>query len=171
MISRYDSRIGRRRSQLQIRGTPIASVMFGSMIASLVPSIAQVPLLPPFGLMVLIAWRLLRPEIWPLWIGMPLGLFDDLMSGQPIGCAVFLWTIVLLALDFESQRHFWRDYWHGWFTASLALSFALAGGWLAVRLAGYGGSFVQILPQIAYSVGLFPLVVRICAVLDRWRLP
>jgi len=100
MISRYDSRIGRRRSQLQIRGTPIASVMFGSMIASLVPSIAQVPLLPPFGLMVLIAWRLLRPEIWPLWLGMPLGLFVVLICGQPVGCAVFLCTIVRLALDF-----------------------------------------------------------------------
>jgi rod shape-determining protein MreD len=171
MSSRYDTRIGRPRTILHIRGTPIASVMLGSMLAAIAPMIAQVPLLPPFGLMLLIAWRLLRPEVWPLWIGAPLGLFDDLMSGQPIGSAIFLWTIILLALDFESQRHFWRDYWHGWVTAAVALSFALAGGWLFVHLAGYGGSIVQILPQIAYSVGLFPLVVRICAVLDRWRLP
>jgi rod shape-determining protein MreD len=170
-MPRYDNRIGRNRSQLHIRGTPVITVMLGSMIASLVPMIAQAPLIPPFGLMLLIAWRLLRPEIWPLWIGLPLGLFDDLMSGQPIGSAVFLWTVILLALDFESQRHFWRDYWHGWFTAALAISFALASGWIIVRLAGYGGSVFQILPQIAYSIGLFPLVVRICAVLDRWRLP
>ena len=171
MTGRYDSRIARERSQLQIRGTPIVAVMLGSMIPALVPSIAQVPLLPPFGLLILIAWRLLRPEIWPLWIGAPLGLFDDLMSGQPIGSAMFLWTVILLALDFESQRHFWRDYWHGWFTASLALAFGISGAWLAVHLAGYGGSIIQIVPQIAYGIGLFPLVIRICAVLDRWRLP
>jgi len=171
MSSRYDNRIGRQRTLLHIRGTPILSVMLGSMVGTLVPTIAQTPLLPPFGLMVLIAWRLLRPEVWPLWIGVPLGLFDDLMSGQPFGCAMFLWTVILLGLDFESQRHFWRDYWHGWFTASFALAFAIGGGWTVVRLAGYGGPIIQIVPQIAYSIGLFPLIVRLCAVLDKWRLP
>jgi rod shape-determining protein MreD len=171
MNSRYETRIGRQRNVLHIRGTPILSVMLGSLSATLVPVIAQTPLLPPFGLLIFLAWRVLRPEIWPLWIGVPLGLFDDLMSGQPIGSAVFLWTVVLLALDLEGQRHFWRDYWHGWFTTALALAFAIGGGWLIVRIAGQGGSVVQILPQIVYSIGLFPLIVRICAALDRWRLP
>jgi rod shape-determining protein MreD len=171
VIARYDNRIGRRRTLLHIRGTPVVTVMLGSMSAALVPAIAQTPLLPPLGLMLLIAWRLLRPDIWPLWVGLPLGLFDDLMSGQPVGSAMLLWTIILLGLDFESQRHFWRDYWHGWFTAAAALAFATGGGWMIVRLAGYGGSAVQILPQIAYSIGLFPLAVRLCAALDRWRLP
>lgn len=171
MSRRHDIRIGRRRGLLLIRGTPVAAVLIGSMVAAVTPMIAQTPLLPPLGLMMLLAWRLLRPEIWPLWIGVLLGLFDDLMSGQPIGSAVLLWTVILLALDFEGQRHFWRDYWHGWMTASLALGFALAGGWLIVRLAGQGGSIVLVLPQLAYSVGLFPLVMRLCAMLDRWRLP
>lgn len=171
MTRRYESRIGRPRTALHIRGTPIVSVMLGSMLAALAPVIAQTPLLPPFGLMIFLAWRVLRPEIWPLWIGVPLGLFDDVMSGQPIGSAIFLWTIILLALDLESQRHFWRDYWHGWITATLGLSFALIGGWLIVHIAGQGGSLVQILPQLAYSIGLFPLIVRLCAALDRWRLP
>ena len=171
MSSRFNNRIGRPRSVLHIRGVPIASVMLGSMIPAIIPMIAQQPLLPPFGLLMLIAWRQLRHEIWPLWIGLPLGLFDDIMSGQPIGSAVFLWTIVLLVLDFESQRQFWRDHWHGWLIASLAIIFALVGGWLAVHLSGSGGSVVQILPQIAYSIGIFPLIVRICAALDRWRLP
>lgn len=171
MIARYDNRIGRRRTALHIRGTPAISVMIGSLIPAMLPMIAQTPLMPPLGLMLLIAWRMLRPEVWPLWVGLPLGLFDDLMSGQPLGSAVLLWTIILLALDFENQRHFWRDYWHGWFTASFALAFAIGGSWTIIRLAGYGGSAVQILPQIAYSIGLFPLSVRICASLDKWRLP
>ncbi|MBB5985780.1 rod shape-determining protein MreD [Sphingobium lignivorans] len=170
-MPRYDHRIGRDRTLLHIRGTPVVSVMIGSMIVAVAPVIAQTPLLPPFGLMIFLAWRLLRPDIWPLWIGLPLGLFDDLMSGQPLGSAIFLWTIILLALDFESQRHTWRDYWHGWFVASVAMAFALAGGWLAVHLAGHGGPIIQILPQIAYSIGLFPIIVRLCAALDRWRLP
>ncbi len=109
MSRRYATRIARPRTALHIRGTPIISVLLGSMIVALVPVVAQTPLLPPFGLMVFLGWRMLRPEIWPLWIGAPLGLFDDVMSGQPIGSAMFLWTAILLLLDFENQRHVWRD--------------------------------------------------------------
>jgi rod shape-determining protein MreD len=171
MSGRYNTRIARRRTLLHIRGVPIASVLLASLIAPLTPIIAQNPLVPPFGLMMLITWRVLRPELWPLWIGVPLGLFDDLMSGNPLGSAVFLWTVILLALDFEGQQHRWRDYWHGWLLGTLALAFALAGNWFAVHLAGYGGKIIQIVPQFLYSVALFPLIARITAVLDKWRLP
>lgn len=171
MSSRYEARLARPRSVLQIRGTPVVTVLIGSMLPALLPIVAQTPLLPPFGFMIFIAWRLLRADIWPLWIGLPLGLFDDIMSGQPIGSAVFLWTVVLLGLEMESRRHFWRDYRHDWLSAAAAIVFVLLGGWLFVAIGGHGGPVVQILPQIAYSIGLFPLVVRICAVLDRWRLP
>lgn len=171
MNGREVHRIGRPRHILHIRGTPIATVMFCSMLPALLPIVAQTPMLPPFGFMMFVAWRVLRADIWPLWIGLPLGLFDDLMSGQPIGSAVLLWTIVLLAFEAESRRHFWRDYWHDWLSGALAIAFVLLCGWAFVRIGGNGGPVVQIVPQIAYSVGLFPLVVRICAALDRWRLP
>ncbi len=171
MSSRADSPIARPRHVLQIRGTPVVSVLFASMLPSLLPIVAQAPLLPPFGLMLFIAWRVLRPEIWPLWIGLPFGLFDDIMSGAPIGSAVLLWTLILLAFEVEIRRPFWRDYWHDWGAASLAIATAIFAGWLFVRIGGNGGPLFQIVPQIAYSVGLFPLVVRMCAALDRWRLP
>jgi len=168
---RSEARLARPRHVLHIRGTPIATVLLGSMLPALLPIVAQAPLLPPFGFMIFIAWRLLRADIWPLWIGLPLGLFDDIMSGQPIGSAVLLWTIVLLGFEVESQRHFWRDYRHDWLSASVAIAFVLFGGWLFVWASGHGGPAIQILPQIAIGIGLFPFVVRICAVLDRWRLP
>ncbi|HZV58221.1 MAG TPA: rod shape-determining protein MreD [Sphingobium sp.] len=171
MSSRYDRRIARPRHILHIRGTPVAAVLIGSMLPALLPFIAQSPLLPPFGFMIFIAWRLLREDIWPLWIGLPFGLFDDIMSGQPIGSAVFLWTVALLALELQSRRYFWRDYRYDWASAALAIAFVLVGGWLFVHLSGHGGRLVQIVPQMAYSICLFPLVVRLCAALDRWRLP
>lgn len=171
MTSRYENRLGRQRHVLVIRGTPVASVLLASLLPSILPVIAQNPILPPFGFMVFLAWRLLRPEIWPLWIGLPFGLFDDMMSGQPFGSAIFLWTAVLIGLELENRRNFWRDYWHDWLTGALAIILVLLSGGLFVRMTGEGGSMVQILPQIAYSVALFPLVVRTCAALDRWRLP
>lgn len=171
MTRRYPSRIGRRRTRLHLWGTPVLSVMFASMVVPMLPIVAKSPIMPPLGLMVLIAWRVLRPDIWPVWIGVPLGLFDDVMCGQPIGSAILIWTVILLALEMEGQRHFWRDYWHGWIIASLALTFGVLADWSIVRLSGQGGPVMLVLPQLICSIGLFPFVVRICAVLDRWRLP
>jgi len=171
MSRRHDGPIGRPRTALHIQGTPIFSVMLGSMLVQMLPIVAQTPFIPPLGLMILIAWRVLRPDIWPLWIGFPLGLFDDVMSGQPIGSAIVIWTVILLALEIEGRRHFWRDYWHGWIIAALALTFAILADWAIVHLSGHGGPVQLVLPQLAIAIGLFPFVVRLCTVLDRWRLP
>ncbi len=42
--------------------------MLGSL-APLLPIIAAGPVLPPFGFMMLLAWRMVRPGLLPLWIG------------------------------------------------------------------------------------------------------
>jgi rod shape-determining protein MreD len=171
MSSRKETRIARQRHILHIRGTPVATVIIGSLLPALLPIVAQTPLLPPFGFMAFIAWRLLRADIWPLWIGLPFGLFDDVMSGQPIGSAVLLWTATLLVMESDTRWHLWRDYRYDWLAASLGIVAVLWASWLFVHLSGQGGPVVQIIPQILYSIGLFPLVVRLCAALDRWRLP
>ena len=167
--ARY-ARLGLPRSRLRMQGTPILSVMLGSLTTAL-PIIAQSPILPPFGLMALLAWRLIRPDLWRVWIGLPLGLFDDLMSGQPLGSAMFLWTAILIGIELDSGRHLWRDYMQDWLIGGISVIAWLVGGALIVSFAGHGGPMVQLLPQIAYSILLFPLIVRICAALDRWRLP
>lgn len=96
-------RLGRHPSRWRLAGTPVVTVMLGSML-TILPVIAQSPAMPPFGLLVLLAWRLLRPELWRAWVGLPLGLFDDMMSGQPIGSAMFLWTVMLIGIDAIEHR-------------------------------------------------------------------
>ena len=58
---------------------PWLTILLGSLTPWL-PVIAPAPVLPPFGFLFLLAWRLLRPGLLPLWAGLPLGLFDDLYS-------------------------------------------------------------------------------------------
>lgn len=164
------TRLGRQRTPFRIQATPIVSVMLASLATAL-PLVAQSPILPPFGLMLFLAWRLLRPELWPVWIGLPLGAFDDLASGQPLGTGMVFWTLILLGIELDSRRHLFRDYLQDWLIAAVAIAVWLVGGGLIVRLSGHGGPLVQLLPQIGYSILLFPLVVRVCATLDRWRLP
>jgi rod shape-determining protein MreD len=169
-MPRPRSTIAQDRSSLRTHGTPVITVMLGSA-STILPIIAVTPALPPFGLLFLLAWRLLRPELWPLWIAVPLGLLDDVMSGQPIGSAMFLWTVTLIGIEIWSSRLLWRDYWQDWLIAAISISFCILGGSYFARLSAGGGSVLVVLPQIAWSILLFPAVVRVCAMIDRWRLP
>ncbi|MBB5687482.1 rod shape-determining protein MreD [Sphingobium boeckii] len=148
---------------------PVVTTLAGSL-AVLLPFIAESPSLPPFGFMMLLSWRLLRPELWPVWIGLPLGLFDDLVSGQPIGSAMMLWTLALLVLDLIDQRLVWRDYWQDWLMAAALIIAVLLGGLITANGAGGEGHVLLIVPQILVSILIFPVVARVCALLDRWRL-
>ncbi|MFX5813291.1 hypothetical protein ABTE31_21535, partial [Acinetobacter baumannii] len=69
------------------RFVPALSVMVGSAV-TLWPFIATFPILPPFGLLMLLGWRLTKPDSLRIWAPLPLGLFDDLISGQPLGTAM-----------------------------------------------------------------------------------
>ena len=100
-VYRYYAYAG-ERTPLRVTIVPILSTLAGSAMA-LLPIIATEPIVPPFGLMMLLAWRLLRPEIWPVWAALPLGLADDLLSGHYLGTAMILWTIAFLALEWVDQ--------------------------------------------------------------------
>ena len=159
-----------RAARIRVRVVPVVVTMIASLV-SLLPLIATTPLIPPAGFMMLLAWRLLRPEIWPVWIGIPLGLFDDLISGQPIGTAVSLWTLTLLILDLIDSYIIWRDYWIDWlFAAATSTLYIFAGYWFS-GLKGTPMNAVTLIPQILVSILAFPAFIRICVRLDRWRLP
>jgi rod shape-determining protein MreD len=165
---RYEARLNREPSQLALVGIPTGIVMLGSM-ATLLPIIANMPILPPFGFLFLIAWRMIVRDLWPVWAALPLGLFDDMFSGQPIGSAMLIWTLAFFVIDLFDRGMMWRDYRQDWGIASglivAALGLAL---WIANATGGDTGITV-ILPQIILSVLVYPLVVRACAALDRLR--
>ena len=162
-------RLGRHPGRFRLAGTPVIIVMLGSALTAL-PFVAQSPVMPPFGLLLLLAWRLLRPELWRAWIGLPLGLFDDMLSGQPVGSAMFLWTVTLIGVDAFEHRLVWRSYRQDWLIACLAIIFCLSGGWFFARITGGGEiRLLLVAPQMLWSILLFPFVVRQCARIDRWR--
>tara|TARA_R110000787_G_scaffold201821_2_gene312582 strand:+ start:55 stop:570 length:516 start_codon:yes stop_codon:yes gene_type:complete len=163
-------RLGSMPSRWRMEGTPIACVMLASALPAMLPILVQSPTLPPLGLLFLLGWRLLHHELWPLWIGAPLGLFDDIMCGHPIGTAVFLWSSILIALEMVDARLFWRDYWHDWLLAICASLVFLAGGVILSWLSGSSAPLHLILPQLLWSALLYPLIVRIIAWMDRWRM-
>jgi rod shape-determining protein MreD len=148
---------------------PVVTTLLAALLDAL-PIVATTPLLPDFAFLVLLAWRLLRPELWPAWAPLPLGLFNDLVSGHPIGQSMMVWTALFLLLELADSRTGWRDYWLDWLFAALAILAHSFAGWYIARLMGNRAEFVVMLPQYALSVFAYPLVARLVVGLDRWRL-
>ena len=107
------------------RALPWATVVAGSLV-TIVPVVASVPILPPFGLLMLLAWRLLARFALRPWAAAPLGFVDDLLSGQPLGSAVLLWSLCFLGIDMVERRLVYRDFWQDWLIAAAAMSSLLA---------------------------------------------
>jgi rod shape-determining protein MreD len=165
----YESRFDREQSLLKMLAIPIASVVLASTVTTL-PIFTAQPLLPPFGFLMFLAWRLMRPGLLPVWSGVPFGLMDDVFSGQPFGCAGILWSLAMLTIELIDSRAIWRDYIQDWLIAALLIVAVLLGGLWISGLAHAAPGVQVLLPQMLLSILLYPLVVRICARLDSWRL-
>ncbi|MCC2978830.1 MULTISPECIES: rod shape-determining protein MreD [unclassified Sphingomonas] len=140
----------------------------GGSLVTIFPVAATLPLLPPFGLLMLLAWRLLAPLALRRWAPALLGLFDDCLSGQPLGSATLLWTLSFFMIDLFDQRTIFRAFAQDWLIASAAIAICLVGGRLfATPLGGHVDSVL--VAQIAVSILLFPFAARIVAWVDRRR--
>ncbi len=162
-------RINRAPSPLLALAVPWLLVMLGSLSPTW-PLITSAPLVPPLGLMILIAWLQLRPGIFPAWAGFPLGLFDDLFSGQPFGSAALLWSLTVLLLELQEFRFPWRIYWQDWAVSAGLVASCLV---LSAAIASSGSApaaLATIAPQIVLAVLAFPIIGRLVALFDRFRL-
>ncbi|WP_325049094.1 rod shape-determining protein MreD [Tsuneonella amylolytica] len=165
----YGSKINRAHSPILAYAVPWASIMIGSLLA-LFPIASAVPLVPPLGYLMLLSWRLVRPGLLPVWAGFPLGLFDDLFSGQPFGSAMVLWSLTMIGLEILEARFPWRGFYQDWLVAGLAASWYLV---MAALFSGgrIGGTMILVLvPQLILTLALLPVLARFTAGLDRFRL-
>lgn len=162
-------RINRAPSPALAVAAPWLMVMLGSLSPSL-PIIASAPVMPPFGFLFLVAWQHLRPGLFPAWAGLPLGFFDDLFSGQPLGSAVALWSIAMIGIDVVEARLPWRGFTLNWqFTAAIIAGYLILALALA-NLAGGASPLRVLVPQAIVAILCYPLVALLVGLCDRFRL-
>lgn len=165
----YGKRLNREESALLAYSLPYLSIMLGSLLPAL-PLAVGMPIVPPLGYLLLLGWRAMRPGLMPLWIGVPLGAFDDLFSGQPFGSGILLWSLTMIALELVETRFPWRGFWQDWFSAGIAIVLYLL---LAIPASGILPNIhllFAILPQMLLSLLLYPIIARMVAALDTLRL-
>lgn len=148
---------------------PAASVVVATLLAAL-PVVVQNGWFPDFGFLVLIAWRLLRADVWPTWWAAPLGLINDLVTGYPIGLSVTMWTVSMMALDLLDRRTIWRDYWIEWAVAALLILLSEAVQWQVAAWNGARVPFSAMIPPLVISIAAFPVAAWWVGRLDGWRL-
>ena len=165
----YGSRINRSHSTVLATVIPYISILMASILPLIVIASA-LPIVPPLGFLMLIGWRLVRPGLLPVWAGFPLGLFDDLFSGQPLGSAALLWSLAMIAIEMVETRFPWRSFAQDWFTAGLILPVYLPAAMLFSGGEPSLPMLIALVPQIVLSILLFPLVALFVAFLDRKRL-
>jgi rod shape-determining protein MreD len=151
------------------RFVPVASTV-GAMLLALLPIVTSAPILPDLAFMTLVTWRLLRPEIWAAQAALALGLLNDLITGNPIGQSMLLWTAAFLVFDLIDSRLGFRDYLMDWLIGGGAIILHTVGAWYIALLMGSDVRFAVILPQIGLGVLFYPVVARAVLSLDRWRL-
>lgn len=162
-------RINRAPSPLVAHSVPWLLVMAGSVVPSWFV-VASAPVMPPLGFLILIAWKQLRPGLLPMWAGLPLGLFDDLYSGQPMGSAILLWSLALILLDVIETRIPWRNFALEWLMGATVIAAYIAACLLFANAAGGTTPLGVIVPQLIVSMLIYPLVERMVATFDRLRL-
>lgn len=162
-------RINRAPSPLLATLVPWLLVIMGSLSPTW-PVIASAPLLPPLGFMLLVAWQQLRPGVFPVWAGLPLGLIDDLYSGQPFGSAVVLWSLAMIGLDLIERRIPWRNVLHNWMVAASIIGGYLVAALLIANATAGATRLTVIIPQIAIAMFAYPLAARLVGAADRFRL-
>ena len=146
---------------------PWLTVMAGSLV-TIIPVIATIPLLPPFGFVMLLAWRLLARFAFRPWAAAPLGFFDDLVSGQPLGSSVLLWSLAFVAIDMIEQRLAFRDHWQDWLIASGSIALCnIVGRFIAVPVGAHVDTIL--IAQIAVTIRMSPLAARIVAAIQNKR--
>ncbi len=162
-------RINRAPSPVLALSLPWVLVMMGSLSPAS-PVIASAPVMPPLGFLFLLGWLHLRPGVMPVWAGLPLGLFDDLYSGQPLGSAMLLWSLATIAMDFVETRFPWRGFMQNWLVASTVIAgYLLMAAWFA-GVHRQPDLLLAMLPQIGLSILAYPLAVQIVGLADRLRL-
>jgi rod shape-determining protein MreD len=144
-------------------------VVAASLLSAL-PIVATSGWYPDFGFLALIGWRLLRSDPWPAWWAAPLGLANDLITGEPVGLSVALWSATMLLLDLIDRRTMWRDYWIEWALAAMLLLLNEIVSWWSAGILGAATPFSMLMPPLLISIFVFPVAAWLVARIDRWRL-
>ncbi|MBI1245855.1 MAG: rod shape-determining protein MreD [Alphaproteobacteria bacterium] len=145
------------------RALPLA-LAFIVVLLSVVP--LPVPeyavLAPSFALMSVFYWTVHRPDLFPAWGAFAVGLFDDMLSGAPLGLGAFVLLLVHFSIVAQHKVFRGKAFWLVW--AAFAIVAFVAQ--LVTLLFGFAlkGALPDTMPaatQLALTIALYPVATAV----------
>ncbi len=136
-------------------------------VAMTIPLTETLPLVPHFAFLAVYVWVQFQPSLLPAWLGFPLGLAVDLLTGMPLGVNAALLPALALILRHIPPNMRPRHYLFDWL---LVLPFAMLYLVLAMHLAGFAGvvtPFGPLVLQAALTAIAYPVIAWACARVQR----
>lgn len=98
---------------------------------ALVRSPEVAPVMPSLALAAVFYWSVFRPDLLPPWAIFLLGLFQDLITGIPVGAGVL--SLLIVYLSVAAQRRFFSSasFFMLWISFILIAALATLPLWLA----------------------------------------
>ena len=145
---------------------PAASVLLLLLLMT-APVILPWPALPQLGLAAVFVWATFQPGLLPPWLAFLLGCAADLLFGLPLGVEATLFALTALFVRLFERRFGHHRFGFDWAMFGLvAFAHALLG-WQFLAFAGVGGPALPQFIQAATTAAAYPLVVLLCARIQR----
>lgn len=131
------------------------------------PIVLPWPALPQLGLLGVFVWATFQPGLMPPWLAFGLGLCADLLFGLPLGVEGLLFALTALFVRLFESRFGHHRFGFDWVVAcTVSLAHGLVG-WQLLALAGVDGPLQPLLLQGVTTAAAYPLIVLLCARLQR----
>ncbi len=132
-----------------------------------VPIVLPWPALPQLGLLGVFVWATFQPGLMPPYVAFVLGLVADLLFGLPFGVEALLFALTALFVRIFERRFGHHRFGFDWGVAALVAVAHGVLGWWFLGLAGVDGPLRPLLLQALTTTAAYPLVVLLCARLQR----
>ena len=148
------------------RLVPFLFVLCAAFLMTM-PVFASLPVLPHFALLAVYVWVVFQPWMMPAWLGLPIGMITDILTGMPLGANATLMPVMILSLTWAHERLGPRSYSMDWlmlFPVSLVYIFLLAK---LLDFTGTPVSMIVSLVQICSTTLAYPALAWACVRVHR----
>ncbi len=129
----------------------------------------DIPLAPVVALIALFYWAVYVPEVCPTWVAFLTGLFQDVVSGGPLGLWALVYVIVYRAVLQNRLLFIGRAAYSGWAGFAMAAILTTALAWAVGSLYfGQPLSPTPILGQMMVTVLCYPIFAKVMLRLGRF---
>jgi len=125
-------------------------------------------LAPSFALMSVYYWTVHRPDLFPAWGAFAVGLFDDVLSGSPLGVNAFVLLLAHFAIVAQHKVFRGKAFWLVWAAfAFIAFGAQILTLFIGLLLKGAFPDFMIALTQLGLTIALYPAATALLGRVQR----